>query len=485
MDAADFHPSEVPAKPGIYVFRDRFGEVIYVGKARELRRRLSSYFQPSRRRTADPKLRSLINSIAGWSYEVVRSEDEALILESRLIKSYAPRYNVLMRDDKRYPLLVIDWNEEFPTLKMARVKKPGNLQYFGPFPQGSAVKMTLEFILRHFGLRACRDSAPDAETRKRCLKRIVKDCCAPCTGAVSSSEYRKRVDRALEVLSGNLSELQNELEELIRKYAASEKFEQAARYRDVLFNLKSVFGRRNRSFENPDLPEVSPGMRAVADLQRQLGITVEPKHIVGFDISNLFGTQAVASMVCFVDGLPSRSNYRRFRIKSVDHSDDFAMMSEAVSRHFSALVKEKRKMPDLVLIDGGKGQLSSAINALVSVGAPPLPILGLAEKNEEVYLPGKSEPIVLSRHSDALQLLQSVRDEAHRFAVSYHRVLRRKRIEHSRLDEVPGIGENRKKALLKNCGSLSEIRKLDASQLAAKVPGLGIKLAQKVLDALG
>ena len=174
----EFHPSEIPSSPGVYVFRDRFGKVIYVGKARNLKRRLSSYFQPSRSRTADPKLRSLINSIYQWSFEVVRTEDEALILESRLIKDFSPHYNILMRDDKRYLMLKIDMNEKFPTLKLARIKKPDNAIYFGPFPQGTALKATLEFLLAHFGLRACRNSEPDEETRKHCLKRIIKDCCA-------------------------------------------------------------------------------------------------------------------------------------------------------------------------------------------------------------------------------------------------------------------------------------------------------------------
>ena len=485
MDAAEFHPSEVPAKPGVYVFRDRFGEVIYVGKARQLRRRLSSYFQPSRQRTADPKLRSLIHSIAEWNYEVVRSEDEALILESRLIKSYAPRYNILMRDDKRYPLLVIDWNERFPTLKLARVKKPGNLEYFGPFPQGSALRTTLEFLLRRFGLRSCRDSEPNEETRRHCLKRVVRDCCAPCVGAVTAEEYRARVDEALKVLRGDIAGVLEELSRQIAEYAAAEKFEQAARYRDVMVNLKAVFGRRNRAFENPELPEEKPGRLATAALQQALGLAKEPLRIVGFDISNLFGTQAVASLVCFEEGMPARNSYRRFRIRLVDHSDDFAMMNEAVTRYFGGLIRDRRPLPDLVLVDGGKGQLSSAIEALTAIGAPPMAILGLAKRNEEIYLPGESDPVVLDRHSPALRLLQALRDEAHRFAVGYHRVLRRKRIERSRLDEVPGIGPARKRELLQRCGSLREMRKLTAAELAAKVPGLGEHTAQRLLDAIG
>ena len=206
---SEFHPGEIPDCPGVYVFRDRFGKVIYVGKARNLRRRLSSYFQPSRQQTADPKLRSLINSIYQWNYETVRTEDEALILESRLIKSYAPYYNILMRDDKRYLLLKLDRSEKFPTLKLARLKKPDGAEYFGPFPNGSALKATLDFLLRYFGLRSCRSSEPDAETRKHCLPRAIKQCCSPCTGAVSSEQYQERLEQALAVLNGDISGLKN------------------------------------------------------------------------------------------------------------------------------------------------------------------------------------------------------------------------------------------------------------------------------------
>ena len=382
MDKSEFHPSEIPAKPGVYVYRDRFGKVIYVGKAANLRRRMSSYFQPSRVVRADAKLRSLINSISDWSYEVVRTEDEALILESRLIKDFAPHYNVLMRDDKRYLLLKIDWHEKFPTLKLARLKKNDGAQYFGPFPKGGALKMTLEFLLAHFGLRACRDSEPDEETRKRCLKRIVKDCCAPCTGAVTPEEYRERVEQAVAVLNGDIAELTAAIREKMTAAAMEQRF-------------------------------------------------------------------------------------------------------EVLVRHFGRLLEEKRPLPDLVMVDGGKGQLSSAIDALVEIGCPPLPVIGLAKRNEEIYLPGRSEPVVLDRHNPALRMLQALRDEAHRFAITYHRELRNKRIEQSRLDEIQGIGDTRKKQLLRAFGSLRALKKATPDEIAEKVPGIGEALAEKILAALG
>ena len=480
----EFHPVDVPAKPGVYVYRDRFGVVIYVGKARNLRKRMSSYFQPSRLKTAEPKLRSLINSIHSWSYEVVRSEDEALILESRLIKAYAPHYNILMRDDKRYLLLKIDWNEKFPTLTLARIEKPGNFQYFGPFPKGSALKMTLDFLLAHFGLRACRDSEPNEETRKHCLKRIINDCCAPCIGKVTVEEYRQRLEAALAVLKGDIAGLQTELEEKMKTAAAAMDFEKAARYRDISANLEAVFGRKNRKFENPELPDSDPGMLAVQDLADKLGLQNLPRHVIGFDISNILGKLAVASLVVMRDGKPDRSSYRRFRIKTVDQSNDFAMMKEVIMRHFTRLMENEAPFPDLVMVDGGKGQLSSAIAGLIEIGAPPLPILGLAEKNEEIYLPGQSDPVILSRHDPALKMLQSLRDEAHRFAITFHRELRHRQIERSLLDDIPGVGSKRKIELLRKFGSIAALRKSTPEEIAEKVPGLGLSLAEKIHETI-
>lgn len=484
MRLEEYHPSEIPDKPGVYVFRDRFGEVIYVGKARRLRRRLANYFQPSRRRTADPKTRSLINSIADWNYELVRSDDEALILESRLIKDYAPRYNILMRDDKRYMLLELDPGERFPTLRTARFKRSGDLRYYGPFPHGYALKMTLEYLLAHFGLRACRDSAPDEETRKRCLKRIVKDCCGPCTGKVSEAEYREHLDAALKVLEGDISELKAELAAGISECAASENFEKAARLRDVLDNLVAVFGRRNRSFERPELPGAVSGPSAAEALRERLGLSGTLHRIIGFDISNTFGTQAVASMVVFTDGRPDRDQYRRFRIKTVEHSDDFAMMAEAVGRHFGRLLREKRKLPDLLMVDGGRGQLSAALERLAELKCPAFPVLGLAKRLEEIILPGRAESLRLDRHDPALRLLQALRDEAHRFAIGYHRKLRDRRMEQSALDNIPGVGPKRRKALLEAFGSVRKLRLTAAEELARRVPGLGMATAEKVVAAL-
>ena len=486
MRFEDYHPSEIPAKPGVYMFRDRFGKVIYVGKARDLRRRLGNYFQPSRRRTGDAKLRSLINSIEEWSFQVVNSEDEALILESQLIKAYAPHYNILMRDDKRYLLLKVDLSEKFPTLNLARLKKPDNARYFGPFPHGSALKMTREFLLAHFGLRGCRDAEPTEETRKHCLKRMVKDCCAPCAGKVTPEEYRERLNKALAVLDGDIAPVRAAVKEQMLAASAACNFEKAARLRDVYDNIEAVFGRKNRIFENPSLPDqkIPPGLAAINSLARRLGLSAPPETVVCFDISNILGTLAVASMVTFTNGKPDRQAYRRFRIKTVMQSDDFAMMKEAVTRHFTRLLNEKRPLPDLLVVDGGKGQLSSALDALIAIKCPPLPVISLAERFEEIFLPGRSEPVVLDRHDAALRMLQALRDEAHRFAITYHRSLREKRINSSLLDEVTGVGEVRKRQLLKAFGSVRNLAKSDAGIIALRVPGIGRTTAKKILEVL-
>lgn len=480
----NFLPSKVPPHPGVYVYRDNFGTVIYVGKAKNLRRRMSSYFQPSRVHQADVKLRQLIHSIHTWEFFQVKSEDEALILESRLIKSYAPYYNILMRDDKRYLLLKIKLDDPFPTLTLARVKKDDNATYFGPFPHGTALKSTLEFLLAHFGLRACRTNHPDEETRKRCLKRIVKDCSSPCTGAISQSDYRKQVDSMLEVLNGKLESVTAEIKEKMTAAAQKLDYERAGRWRDVLNNLETVFGQHNRSFEHAYIPSRS-GPEAMEALQKALKLPMKLTTMKCFDISNLLGQLAVASMTVFVDGKPARDEYRRFRIKTVEGANDFAMMSEAVGRHFKRLLEENRPLPDLLVVDGGIGQLNAALRTLTELDCPVLPVIGLAERNEEIYIPGRTDPLVLDRHNPGLRVLQAIRDEAHRFAISYHRDLRQKRLTESLLDDLPGVGEKRKLALLKAFGSVRALRKADAGTIMARVPGIGENLANEIVSTLG
>ena len=481
MARSDFRPGDIPARPGVYVYRDRFGTVIYVGKASNLRRRMSHYFQPSQARRADPKLRSLIHSIDRWEIFPVKSEDEALILESRFIKEYAPHYNILLRDDKRYPMLKIDRNKRFPRVRLTRLRKKDSCLYFGPFPHGSAMRRLAEYLTRRFGLRSCKAESPGEEEFRHCLAGTVRDCCRPCVGGVTEEEYRERVDRVVAVLNGEIREVAEELRQKMAKAAAEKAFEKAAAFRDILGNLQSLV--RTRSFEHAELPNEA-GMEAVADLQKALRLPNVPHVIVGFDISNLGTTFAVASLVCFREGRPDKASYRRFRIKTVEGQNDFAMMNEVVKRYFSRLLREQRPLPDLLMVDGGKGQLHLALDALISIDCPPFPVVGLAKRNEEIFLPGRSEPVVLDRNRPALKVLQALRDEAHRFAVSYNRQLRLKRIAESLLDEIPGLGEVRRNALLKAFGSVAMIRKASPREIADRVSGIGPEFAETIHEFL-
>jgi len=281
------------------------------------------------------------------------------------------------------------------------------------------------------------------------------------------------------VLNGNIRGVSEELKEKMMSAAASRQFEKAAAFRDILGNLQSLCGNRVRSFEHAQLPNAA-GMEAVADLHKALRLPKPPLVIVGFDISNLGTTFAVASLVCFREGRPDKSSYRRFRIKTVEGQNDFAMMNEVVKRYFSRLLEEKRPLPDLLMVDGGKGQLHLALEALVAIDCPPFPVVGLAKRNEEIYLPGRSEPVVLDRNRPALKVLQALRDEAHRFAVSYNRQLRLKRISESLLDEIPGMGETRRNALLREFGSVAMIRKASVPEIVDRVRGIGVEFAETV-----
>ncbi len=476
-----FSSQDVPNGPGVYLFRDAAGEVIYVGKARSLRKRLSSYFQPSRGATADPKLRALIHSIAAYETIQVRSEGEALNLESRLVKQYHPRYNVELRDDKRYLLLCIDPDEPFPRFQFARIRRNDNRLYFGPFPFARALRETADFLAKRFGLRTCNVRVPTAEQRTHCLEHQIRDCCGPCIGLVTAEEYRERLDRAIAVLRGDIKAVVAELEERMRDHARNLRFEDAAQLRDMIANLRTTCQPRQRSFANATLERVaSPGEEGVRDLQEALGIRREPRHIECFDMSNIGGRFAVGSMVCFRDGKPARNDYRRFRIRSEEATDDTAMMREVLGRRYRRLLEQGDPLPDLIMVDGGKGQLGTALDILHEIGLPPTPLLGLAKRNEEVFLPGRPEPVVLPRTGLALKLLQAIRDEAHRFAISYHRQLREQRIKDSLLDEIPGIGAKRRQELLVRLGSVRRIADLDAEAIAAAVPGLGPKLAHQI-----
>jgi excinuclease ABC subunit C len=455
---------ELPNKPGVYLMRDKLGRVIYVGKARSLRKRVSQYFHPSRRSRYDPKTRALIDSIADFETFVVASEPEAVLLEGKLIKEYRPHYNVLFKDDKRFLMVKVNLSEEFPRFKFARLKKDDGARYFGPFAHAGAVRVAMQFMRKTYGVLVQGTGAPKQKDLKYSTYLVpvpLKD--------MPREEYVRRVELACSFLEGSNREAIEELESQMRTAAGEHRFENAAQLRDVVGSLREIArAARERKFARDLAPKIDR-QAEMAELQRVLNLPTLPVHIEGFDISNISGTLSVASMVCCRDGKPYKDHYRHFRIKTVTGSDDFASMAEVVGRRYG----HADVRPDLVMVDGGAGQLSAALHALEKIGVQ-LPVIGLAKQMEEIYMPG--QVLRLERSSPALHLIQRLRDEAHRFANAYHQKLRQRRIQESVLDEFPGLGGKRKLALLQRFGSISRLRAAAVEDIAG-VPGIGPKMA--------
>jgi len=478
----------VPHKPGVYLHKDRFGTVIYVGKARDLRKRVSQYFHPSRRLGWDLKFTTMLEAICDFDVHVVRSEPEALLLESKLIKDFKPRFNVSLRDDKRFLMLKVNLNDPIPNFTFTRLKKDDGARYFGPFVNSFALRNTVALARKQFNLRGCHVFTPGEADYKHCLYAHLKYCTAPCVGNVTREQYLEQVTAACNFLEGQCREMQGQLEDEMKKAALAQNFEKAADLRDLIRDLKDTWKKTEKFPRVPyNLPlSINPASDLV-DLAKLLDLPVPPQRIEGFDLSNISGTFAVASLVSFKNGRPDRANYRRFRIKTVTGQDDFAGMAEVVRRRYSRLQRESQPLPDLILIDGGKGQLGMACAELAKLGLQNIPAIGLAKEFEEIYQPGKSEPLRPGLDHPAVKLLQRVRDECHRVANSYNAQLRLKKISESVLDEFPGIGERRKQALLKKFGSVPRLRLATLEQLA-EVPGFGGKAAAELkafLEARG
>ena len=477
--------SQLPHKPGVYLMRDRFGTVIYVGKARALRKRVTQYFHPSRRHSWDLKLAALIEAIEDFDVHIVKSEPEALLLEGKLIKEFKPRYNVSFRDDKNFLLIKVNLNDPIPRFALTRVRQQDGAKYYGPFVSSGACRRTITMLRKKFNLRGCRPLKPTERDYKHCLYGHLQHCSAPCVGKVTLNDYRRQVAEACDYLEGQTGEWQKELEAQMRKASEARDFEKAARYRDMISDLRETT-RKSRKFTRMpvNLPGAIDSGRDLIALAQALDLATSPGRIEGFDISNISGTFMVASMVSFLDGKPDRAQYRRFRIKNVVAQDDFACMAETVRRRYSRLQRESRPMPDLILIDGGKGQLGMACRELAKLGLEHVPVIGLAKEFEEIYRPGKNAPLRLDLDSGALKLLQRVRDESHRFANTYNAQLRLKKISESILDELPGIGGSRKAALLKKFGSVQQLRKASLEDIQ-QVPGFGKKSAEALKNFLG
>ena len=488
--------SQLPHKPGVYLMKDRFGTVIYIGKARDLRKRVSQYFHPSRRMGWDLKFNALVEAIHDFDVHAVKSEPEAVLLEGKLIKEFHPRYNVSFRDDKRFLLLKVNLNDPIPRFTLTRLKTDDGARYFGPFAGSGALRRTLSLVRHRFNLRGCRPLTPTETDYKHCLYAHLKVCTAPCIGNVTREQYRMQVLAACDFLDGQSREMKEELEAEMKKAAGAQDFEKAAQLRDMLFDLKRTTQKTEKFERLPyTLPVALDPDRDLADLAKALKLPAPPQRIEGFDISNISDTFAVASMVSFKNGRPDRANYRRFKMKTVVGQDDFACMAETIRRRYTRLKTETASgqggkwsnVPDLILIDGGKGQLSAACAELEKLGLSHIRIIGLAKEFEEIYRTEEKEALRLRHDSGALKLLQRVRDESHRFANTYNAQLRLKKISESILDEFPGIGEQRKAALLRKFGSVHRLRLATVEEIA-KVPGFGGKAAAELkafLEARG
>lgn len=517
---------DVPHKPGVYLMRDRFHRVIYVGKARNLRKRVGQYFTPSRIMRSDLKTRALLDSIWDFEWHTVASEPEALLLEGRLIKEFRPRYNVSFRDDKRFLLVKCELRDEWPRFRLTRMKNDEGARYFGPFAHAGALRQTLAFMRKKFGVLTFGRGNPTGRELKSSTYQVPMKLAETTAG-----QYRERVERACEFLEGRSKEGLEDLEAQMREAAAKLDFERAAELRNMLDDLRKTTKPMARyTREQRHRLGVTRTIDPAADLAAlgdALGLGAAPRRMECFDISNISTTHIVASMVCFIDGRPANAQYRRYRIRTVEGQDDFASMAEVVRRRYSRVLRETAErmpeagrepgsidyspahsqetpeeiirrfdrslapvsggrfpaLPNLIIIDGGKGQLNSACRELQRLGLHDLPIIGLAKEFEEIYRPARPMPLRLPHESGALQLLQRIRDEAHRFANSYHQLLMKRRIAESVLDDCPGVSQHRKEILLQHFGSVARLRRVGADEIA-KLEGIGQRLAAQIVEFL-
>ncbi|HCJ66589.1 MAG TPA: excinuclease ABC subunit C [Elusimicrobia bacterium] len=441
----------LPSAPGVYLMQNSSSQIIYIGKATSLKKRVASYFYPHIEQSTKNAI--MLPQIAKIDYLVTKTETEALILESKLIRRYQPKYNILWRDDKSYPHLMLTLGEEFPRLFLAR-KREGrvkNARYFGPYTEVGQTRRTLRWLQRVFPLRLCKyplsKDTPIPEKKVRsCLYYHIKQCPAPCLGEISQKKYREIVNQVILFLEGNHQELLKHLEKQMQQYSKKLDFEEARKIRDTISAIQNIPERIDfKEVRETDLPKKIKITQGLSELKKLFSLPNVPLHIEAFDISNISGKQAVGSLVVFEKGEPNKNLYRRYKIKTVNKIDDYKMISEVLSRRYKRILEAGEKFPDLILIDGGKGHLSTAVETLNTLHLT-LPIIALAKEKEEIYLPSdlsskalakeealvkeglpkKSKPLNLPANSPALQLLQRIRDEAHRFAISYHKLLRKK-----------------------------------------------------------
>ncbi len=467
---------KLPLTPGIYFHKNTAGEIIYIGKAANLRSRVRQYFQASRYR--DHKTDLLVNEIADIDWIEVETEADALFLEAEMVRRYMPPYNILLRDDKSLLYIRIDYKSDYPTVTFIRRPLDDSAEYFGPYVNSLALKKALRYLRRAFPYATSRSSG-----QKRAslhyhlgLDPGLED------GRTTLAVYRANLRKLMQYLKGERVALVRSIESQMKKAAKAKDFEKAATLRNQLFSLKEL--NRQVLFSDRELLDASKD-QALVELAELLSLASPPRRIEGFDISHLAGSDNVAAMVVFINGVPCKTDYRKFKMRA-GGNDDFAHMHEAITRRCRAENVKKWGLPDLVLIDGGKGQLAVAISALELAGFAQIPAIGLAKRFEEIIIPKdqKFDVIMLPQTSHLIKLLQRIRDESHRFAISYHSSLRARRQTASLLDDVPGIGPVARKKLIRHFGSMRGVLAADLSELQKVLGAKTAKALSKYLQAL-
>jgi len=481
--------NQLPQKSGVYLFKDFQGDIIYIGKANSLKNRVSSYF--SRAYPHSAKVTKMINRIENVEYIITASEMEALLLESRLVKKYKPYFNTQLKDDKSYPYIQISIDHAFPGIFFIRKNRYNHKKktcYYGPFIGADLARNAIKELRQIFKIRGCSDR--QFEKGEACLDYQIGLCSAPCAGKIEKNDYKKHVEECCLLLSGQYKLLLRQLREKMNIASQFMFFEKAAKIRDSIQMIEKLINqgkisnsyRRKRDLYLKEKISNLSNEKALEDLKNYLKLSSVPKKIEAYDISNIHGYLAVGSMIVFQSGIPDKKKYRHYKIKEVKGINDYAMMRELISRRFRDSKTNNEYLPDLVLIDGGKGQLNSALDALRDLGIR-LNIVSLAKREEELYLPEESNPVRLPRNTDVFFLIQRIRDEAHRFAINYHKKLRSKLIKDSVIDCIPGIGEKRKNILLSQFKSIDDIRMASIKDLKA-LAGFGEKTACKIKSFL-
>lgn len=453
----------LPTAPGVYIMKDGAGRVLYVGKAANVRKRVSSYFRAGSKLYG--RLASMVSQVEKIECVPTSTEAEALVYENSLIKQLAPKYNVMLRDDKSYPRLKLTVNEKYPRLSMTRRKAADGAIYYGPYTNARLLREALIALAQIFPLRRCVKMG-----KKACLNYHLRQCLAPCEGKVDASTYGDIVSELKIFLDRGRPALLKALADKMLEASKREDFEMAAKIKARIAALSSM---KEDSVRYLPVDEAD-------ELKRMLGLSGPLEVIEAFDVSNIMGQESVGSLVYFYRGMPRKGEYRKFRIRSVTGVDDYSMIREIVRRRYARSIEEKRRMPDLIVIDGGKAHALAAIEVLESLGISGIPVIGIAKEFEHIYTKDRKDPLILPRDSKALHLLERIRDEAHRFAIRYHKALRSKRVSRSELEDIPGIGNKRKKILLERFGSIGKIRSLTIEELLS-AEGIDEKTAKNIV----